>query len=219
MIREVFYLDYFNGLLEGDKEKCRKIIDNLLNEKTTILEIYTDIFQKSLYQIGKMWDQNKLSIGDEHLGTEITEDLLYYCSSKITPRKKLNKKALVACINKEYHKLGARMAADIFVLNGWETYFLGASTPTKEIVKYVEIKKPEIVGLSFSFYINIMKLVDVLKVIKSRFPAQKIIVGGRIDMNGNADILTNFENVHYFSTILSLDEYLKKESDRSSDFY
>jgi hypothetical protein len=64
-----------------------------------------------------------------------------------------------------------------------------------------------------------MKLIDVLKVIKSRFPAQKIIVGGRIDMNGNADILTKFENVHYFSTILSLDEYLKKESDRSSDFY
>ena len=194
MIREVFYLDYFNGLLEGDKEKCRKIIDNLLNAKTSILEIYTDIFQKSLYQIGKMWDQNKLSIGDEHLGTEITEDLLYYCSSKITPRKKLNTKALVACINKEYHKLGARMAADIFVLNGWETYFLGASTPTKEIVKYIELKKPEIVGLSFSFYINIMKLIDVLKVIKSRFPAQKIIVGGRIDMNGNADILTKFEN-------------------------
>lgn len=212
MIREVYYLDYFNGLLEGDKNKCRRIVDRLLEEKTGVIEIYTDLFQKSLYQVGKMWDQNRLSTGDEHLGTEITEDLLYYCSSKIIPVRQINKKALVSCVNKEFHKLGARMAADVFILNGWETYFLGASTPTKEILKYVELKKPDIVGLSFSFYINIMKLVDVVREIKKQFPSQKIILGGRADLNGQSDILTKFNDVFYFNTIVGLNEFLKKES-------
>lgn len=212
MIREVYYLDYFNGLLEGDKNRCRRVVDKLLDENTRIIEIYTDLFQKSLYQVGKMWDQNKLSIGDEHLGTQITEELLYYCSSKIIPVRQLNKKALVSCVNKEFHKLGARMAADIFVLNGWETYFLGASTPTKEILKYIEAKKPDIVGLSFSFYINIFKLIDVVKEIKNKFPAQKIILGGRAELNGQADMLSKFNDVFYFDNILSLDEFLKKES-------
>ena len=214
MIKEVYYLDYFNGLLEGDKERCRKVVDMLLEEKTQIVEIYTDLFQKSLYQIGKMWDQNKLSIGDEHLGTQITEDLLYYCSSKIIPQKKLNKSALVSCINKEQHKLGARMAADMFVLNGWQTYFLGASTPTKEILRYVETKKPDIVGLSFSFYINFLKLVEVVKEIKNKYPDQKILIGGRAELNGQADVLSKFEDVHFFHSVVSLNEYLKKESDR-----
>lgn len=212
MIREVYYLDYFNGLLEGDKNRCRRIVDALLDEKTGIIEIYTDLFQKALYQVGKMWDQSKLSIGDEHLGTQITEELLYYCSSKIIPIKQVNKKALVSCVNKEYHKLGARMAADVFVLNGWETYFLGASSPTKEILKYVEVKKPDIVGLSFSFYINIMKLIDVVREIKNNFPSQKIMLGGRSELNGKADMLSKFNDVHYFTSIISLDEFLKKES-------
>jgi methanogenic corrinoid protein MtbC1 len=211
MIREVYYLDYFNGLLEGDKNRCRNIVDRLLEEKTDILEIYTDLFQKSLYQVGKMWDQNKLTIGDEHLGTQITEDLLYYCSSKIDPIKQRKKRALVSCINKEFHKLGARMATDVFVLNGWETYFLGASTPTKEILRYIETKKPDIVGLSFSFYINLMKLAEVIREIKNKYPSQKIIVGGRIDLNGQAEHLTKFDNVFYFNTIKTLDEFLKKE--------
>ena len=211
MIREVYYLDYFNGLLEGDKNRCRSIVDKLLEEKTNILEIYTDLFQKSLYQVGKMWDQNKLSIGDEHLGTQITEDLLYYCSSKIVPHKQRDKRALVSCINKEFHKLGARMATDVFILNGWETYFLGASTPTKEILRYVETKKPDIVGLSFSFYINLMKLIEVVGEIKNLFPSQKIIVGGRIDMNGQAEQFTKFDNVFYFNSIKTLDEFLRKE--------
>lgn len=212
MIREVYYLDYFNGLLEGDKNRCRRVVDTLLEEKTGIIEIYTELFQKTLYQVGKMWDQNKLTIGDEHLGTEITEELLYYCSSRIKPVRQLNKKALVSCVNKEFHKLGARMAADVFVLNGWETYFLGASTPTKDIVKYVDLKKPDIIGLSFSFYINIMKLLDVVREIKNAYPNQKIIIGGRAELNGQAEILTKYENVFYLNTIEALDGYLQKES-------
>ena len=211
MIREVYYLDYFNGLLEGDKNRCRKIVDTLLDEGTGIIEIYTDLFQKALYHVGKMWDQSKLSIGDEHMGTQITEEMLYYCSSRIVPVKQVNKKALISCVNKEYHKLGARMAADVFVLNGWETYFLGASTPTKEILRYVEAKKPDIVGISFSFYINIMKLIDVVREIKNKFPSQKIMLGGRAELNGKAEILSKFDDVHYFNSIVSLDEFLKKE--------
>ncbi len=212
MIREVYYLDYFNGLLEGDKNRCRRVVDNLLEEKTDIIEIYTGLFQKALYQVGKMWDQNKLSVGDEHLGTEITEELLYYCSSRIKPVRQLNKRALVSCVNKEFHKLGARMAADVFVLNGWETYFLGASTPTKEIIKYVDLKKPEIIGLSFSFYINVMKLIDVVREIKNTYPGQKIIIGGRAELNGQAEILTKYDNVFYLNTIEALHSYLRKES-------
>ncbi len=212
MIREVYYLDYFNGLLEGDKNRCRKVVDKLLEEKTSIIEIYTGLFQKTLYQVGKMWDQNKLSVGDEHMGTEITEELLYYCSSRITPVRQLHKKALVSCVNKEFHKLGARMAADVFVLNGWETYFLGASTPTKEILKYIDLKKPEIVGLSFSFYINIMKLIDVVREIKNTHPDQRIILGGRAELNGQAEVLTRYDSVYYFNTIEALNSYLQKES-------
>jgi methanogenic corrinoid protein MtbC1 len=212
MIGEVYYLDYFNGLLDGDKNRCRKIVDTLLDGGTGIIEIYTDLFQKALYQVGKMWDQNKLSIGDEHLGSQITEDLLYYCSSKIVPVRQLNKKALVSCVNKEFHKMGARMAADVFILNGWETYFLGASIPTKEILKYVESKKPDIVGLSFSFYINVMKLLDVVNEIKNKFPSQKIVIGGREDLIGQAESIKKFDGVYYMKSIVDLDGFLKKES-------
>jgi methanogenic corrinoid protein MtbC1 len=211
MIREVEYIDYFNGLLEGDKKKCRGIVDSLFDQKTGVLEIYTDLFQKSLNQIGRMWDQNRLSIGDEHLGTEITEELLYYCSSKIKPARQTNKKALVSCVNKEFHKLGARMAADVFVLNGWETYFLGASTPTKEILKFIDLKKPDVVALSFSFYINLIKLAELVREIKEQFPSQNIILGGRTELNGNAEILTKFNNVSYFNSIIGLNDFLKNK--------
>ena len=61
---------------------------------------------------------------------------------------------MISCIDKEFHEIGARMAADVFELNGWNTYFLGASMPTREIVKFIEVKKPDVVGFVIQFLLE-----------------------------------------------------------------
>ena len=58
------------------KKKCVGIVEKLLSEKVDIKDIYVDLFQRSLYHIGKMWEQGQLSIADEHIGTEITKSLM-----------------------------------------------------------------------------------------------------------------------------------------------
>ena len=80
----------------------------------------------------------------------------------------------------------------------------------------MESKKPDIVGLAFSFYINITKLVDMVREIKKRFPSQKFILGGRAELKEQSYILTKFNDVFYFNTIVGLNEFLIKESARSS---
>ena len=76
MINEVYFLDYTNGLLQGDKEKCTQIVEDLISEKVEIKDIYVDLFQRSMYHVGKMWEQGQLSISEEHIGTEITKSLI-----------------------------------------------------------------------------------------------------------------------------------------------
>ena len=53
MISEANFLDYTNSLLLGDKEKCVSIVEKLIFEKVDIKDIYVDLFQRSLYHIGK----------------------------------------------------------------------------------------------------------------------------------------------------------------------
>jgi len=209
MISEVSFLDYTNGLIQGDKEKCVGIVEKLLLEKVDIKDIYVDLFQRSLYHIGKMWEQGQLSIADEHIGTQITKSLINKYAAKITPNKKNGKTALISCIDKEFHEIGARMAADIFELNGWCTYFSGASTPTREIVKFIEIKKPDIVGLSFNFYMNLLRLFEVIDNIKKNYPDQQIIIGGQSVSREKENLLSKYPEIKYFSTVKELDDYLK----------
>jgi methanogenic corrinoid protein MtbC1 len=209
MISEVHFLDYTNSLLQGDKDKCISIVEKLLSEKVEIKDIYVDLFQRSMYHIGKMWEQGQLSIADEHIGTEITKSLMNKYAAKITSNKKIGKTALISCVDKEFHEIGARMAADVFELNGWSTYFLGANMPSREILKFIETKKPDLVGLSFNFYLNIMRLLEVIDHIRKQFPNQKIVVGGQGITREKENLLSKYPDIKYFSTVKELDDYLK----------
>lgn len=211
-ISEVFFLDYFNSLAAGDKNHCSEIVNNLLYQKVDIKDIYTELFQRALYRLGKLWDDGKLNIAEEHLATQITLQLINSYRTKQKKNKKISKRAIISCVDKEYHEIGARMVANIFEFNGWETEFLGASVPAKDIIKFIKLKNPDVVGLSFNFYMNLLKLYTVVDHIKKFFPDKKIIFGGQAASREKHNILKHFPDLLYFDSLTELDEFIKANS-------
>lgn len=209
-INEIVFLDFFNSLSDGQKERCGKIITDLLANKTEITDIYLDLYQRSLYTVGKMWDHSKLSVAEEHMATKIIENLLNLFRP-FTNGRQVNKSAVISCVDKEYHELGARMAANIFEFNGWNTCFLGASVPTRELVRFVDLKKPDVVGLSFNLYLNLHRLTEVIDKIRKNHPDMLIIIGGQGLKEEKDSILTSSGNIKYFEDIKHLDNFLKSE--------
>lgn len=208
-ISQSYFLDYYNNLVDGNKEKCSAIVGSLLDDGIDLKEIYTELFQKSLYRIGKLWDHNELTIPEEHMATQITEALI----SKFAPPSPANAKykSVVTCIDKEFHELGAKMVSHVFEMCGWKTYYLGASVPSKEIVKYVKRIDPDVIALSWSLYLNLGRFLELVDGLVKFFPNKKIVVGGQA-LNGNSDnILKKYPNVIYIPSLYDLEEYLKKE--------
>ena len=117
-IKEVYFLDFFNSLTRGEKINCARMVNTLVNENVDIKEIYTELFQRSLYRIGKMWEQNQLSIAEEHAATQIVESLIGIVQPKYNPSAQNGERVIVSCVDKEFHLIGAPMAAHIFELNG-----------------------------------------------------------------------------------------------------
>lgn len=208
-ITQSHFLDYYNNLVEGNKVKCSSIVQSLLDDGTNLKDIYVELFQKSLYRIGKLWDHNQLSIPEEHMATQITQALV----SKFAPTAPADSKfkSVVTCIDKEFHELGAKMVSHVFEMCGWKTYYLGASVPTKEIVKYVKRTDPDIIALSWSLYLNLGRFLELIDHLVKFFPHKKIVVGGQA-LNGNSDnILKKYPNAVYIPSVHDLDEYLRKE--------
>ncbi|MFW6371304.1 MAG: cobalamin B12-binding domain-containing protein, partial [Bacteroidota bacterium] len=125
MVAESIYKDYQKQLLNGNRLACKDIVENLLKEGIQVRDIYLNLFQRSLYEVGALWEANKISVAIEHMCTAITESLINIVYPYLTPMPKVDKKAVVMCTPGEYHQIGARIVADYFELNQWDSYFLG----------------------------------------------------------------------------------------------
>jgi methanogenic corrinoid protein MtbC1 len=207
-IKQSDFLGFYNALVDSDKGKCTSIVENLISDGADLKDIYIELFQKSLYRIGKLWDHNKMSIPEEHMATQIIESLI----SRFAPAGKSQpeKKAVVTCIDKEFHEIGAKMVSNVFEMRGWKTYYLGASVPTKEIVKFVKQIEPDIIALSWSLYLNLGRFLEVVDHLTKFFPTKKIIVGGQALAENSDKVLKKYKNVKYLDSLDALEAYIKK---------
>jgi methanogenic corrinoid protein MtbC1 len=210
MIKQVFFVDFYNSLIDGNKENCISIVSQLFNDGVEHADIYIELYQNALYKIGKDWDKGFCTIVDEHISSRIIEFLLYRFAPNLSENNTNGKKAVILCIDKEQHSIGALMASHIFELNGWATLYLGSSTPNKESLKLIELKKPDILGISFNFYLNIKRLTDLIELIRTHYPKQKIIIGGQGLKENNINLLSVFPDIQYFKSIIELDKFLKE---------
>jgi len=212
MIKDIYFWDYFNNLLEGNKQKCREIVLELYNDGTDIKELYTDLMQKAMYRVGKLWEEGRLTISEEHLATKVTEYLVDSTLDIVSAPEKNGKTAVITCIDKEFHDLGARIVTNMFELNGWDTAFLGSNTPSREIIRVIEQKKPDMLGISYSLYLNHLRFLELMGLISKKFPDLKILIGGQGLNNSDPAVLESYPNAVYITSLYQLDGIIKNSS-------
>lgn len=212
MISEAIYLHYLDSLLTGNKKQCVQIVNNLIENNVSMKEIYLQLFHRSMYRIGQMWEKERCTIADEHIATKITESLLEITTSNFLNGHQSGKLAIITCIDKEFHEIGARMVSGFFEVSGWETLYLGSNTPQSSLIELIKEKKPDVVGISNNFYINISRLLKLIEQIQQIDPELQIIVGGQALSGGQSDILNKFSNVRYIASLDELEEYISLHS-------
>ena len=211
-MNDSLYQNYFSYLIKGEKNRCKQIVEELSLKNTAVERIYTDLFQRSLYQVGEYWELNRISVATEHMATAITENMMIQLQPRLFTTERTGKKAVVACVANEYHQVGAKMIADVFEMNGWDGYFIGANTPTEELIRFLETQQPDMIGLSLSLYFNLQELKTALEQIRNKFPDTPVVVGGQAFRWGGTEIIQQFNNVEYLSGIDALQELINKNA-------
>lgn len=210
MITNQIYTTYLSALLSGNKRECTHIVEKLIEEKIPVYDIYIHLFQRSMYQVGTLWESNRISVSVEHMATAITEGVLNLVYPIIFSADHVEKSAIVCCTPKEYHQLGAKMAADIFELNGWDCYFLGSNTPSQELLRMIDEKKPNLLGLSVSLFFNIPSLIESIEKVSVSFPKLDIVVGGQAFQWGGKARISKYPQVEVIDSIAILEQMLKE---------
>lgn len=139
------------ALLAGNQSAAVAIAAACLERGASLIDMELHVVQPALYAIGEKWQENKVSVAQEHLATAIAQFVMSACLLQSPPPIPLGKKILLACIEANHHTVGLRMVADAFQLAGWEVQYLGPNVPSAALVHQVSDWRPNLVGLSVSF--------------------------------------------------------------------
>lgn len=201
--------DYLEHLLSGDRNQCSNIAKKYISENPSIKDLYENVFKGALYEVGLLWENNKISVAKEHLATAITEGILNELYGDLEVLEKQNKKVILTCVENELHQVGVKMVGDVFEMNGWDSYFLGTGIPITELVKYINEERPRILAISMSIFFNYQHLLRMIDVIKQEFPDLTIILGGQAFLHKKEGDFEKIEDIKYISDLYDLDNYLK----------
>ena len=68
-----FSAKYLENLLQGNRLNCSAIAKQYLAQNPSFLQLYEEVFKVALYEMGRLWETNQLSVATKHMATAITE--------------------------------------------------------------------------------------------------------------------------------------------------
>lgn len=63
-------------LLQGDRLTAGQLIINAVEKGTPVQDIYMHVFQKSQYEVGRLWLDNKITVAKEHFCSAATQQIM-----------------------------------------------------------------------------------------------------------------------------------------------
>lgn len=205
------FLTFFD---QENKEECVKWALGKMEDKTFSIEyLYEEILKEALYTIDNCREDSHDCIWKEHIKTAIIRTIVECCypyvveaAGKVT---KNGEKVLIVCPEKELHEVAPRMAADIFVLNGYQGIFVGSNTPRLQALAAVKLEKPDYLVISVTDYYTVSEAKKMIDLIKSETNHLKIILAGR-GFARNPEVFNDLGVDGYLGSFRDIGE-LKKE--------
>ena len=174
------YNIYLNYLLNGDNKSANLYIRHLFDNGMDIEKIYFNIFEKTLREVGQLWETGKIDIWKEHFISEIILDTMKEVKSKTERLQNLPYRIIGITSGPELHNIGIKMIMDLLELKGLSTVYLGSILPIYSLIDAVKVNKPDMIIISVTMWQYIESARLIIKAIKETFPENtpKIVVGG-----------------------------------------
>ncbi len=171
---------YLQLLLRGERHVASKLILDAVRQGTPVRDIYLNVFQRTQYEIGRLWQVNRINVAQEHYCTAATQVIMSQLYPYIFDGKKGHRTLVAACVSGDLHEIGARMVCDFFEMDGWNTYYLGANVPTPSVVQTLIKQRANVLAISATITYHV-RAVEALIATVRRAPEcgrVKILVGG-----------------------------------------
>ena len=195
-----------NQALSSNIERVQQVLNGLYLGQYHLYQIYDKLVAPVLHEIGKLWYDDKISVAEEHISSQLLLDAIIRLQGIIRlPRKKVGK-ALCMNFSNEFHSMALKMVEHILELKGYKVYYSGQNTPLMKLENVFKNFHPNRVYVSGTIVDDpdmLQQEFDEICRLSSEFDA-KVFVGGRafdtvkIDRPAVVRRLMSFEDVNNY---------------------
>lgn len=196
---EPFLLDLFSFNQQAFKSNLNKKIDELGLEV-----VFEKLILPLLERIGVLWQAGMIKPVHEHFVSNIIKHIIIVKYEMLKEPKSKAKTILFFLPEGEYHEIGILMYAFIAKKMGLHTFYLGQSTPTKNLIEILRSVKPTIVFSAVSTSLPEFELEEIAKDIKKNFNSCSIYI------SGNKNIINRMRIPKEVSIISSINQFTHK---------
>jgi methanogenic corrinoid protein MtbC1 len=171
--------EYLGRLLDQDRKAASRLVLDAVDDGLDLPAVYLHVFQPSLWEVGRLWSVNELSIAEEHYATAATQLVMSQLYPRLFEGARRDRAMVATSVGGNLHEIGVRMVSDFFEMEGWDTLYLGANTPPDEVAESARSHEADLVALSVTLDRHLPALRDALDALQPlRQEGLKVLVGG-----------------------------------------
>ncbi len=171
---------YFEALRRGERHLASRLVLEAVAAGTPVKEIYLNVFQPAQYEIGRLWQTNRITVAQEHYCTAATQLIMSQLYPQVFATVKNGRTMIATCVAGDLHEIGVRMVADFFEMEGWNTFYLGASTPHSSVIATIIERSADVLAISATISYHVEAVRDLIRAVRQDPVARRvrILVGG-----------------------------------------
>jgi methanogenic corrinoid protein MtbC1 len=172
--------EYLAALMTGERHVASKLVLDAAAAGTPVRDLYLQVFQAAQYEVGRLWQTNQITVAEEHYCTAATQLIMSQLYPYVFASDKTEGTLVATCVAGDLHEIGVRMVADFFEMDGWNTYFLGASTPAQAVVDAVVQHQAQVLAISATMSGHLRGVDELIHLVRAQPACRdvKILVGG-----------------------------------------
>jgi methanogenic corrinoid protein MtbC1 len=170
---------FLQAILAGQRHAAVRVAREAVQNGMSLQDLYVDVFQTSMYEVGARWEANRLTVAQEHIATAITQYVMAQIYQPPDEARADKGNILLTGVEGELHTVGAIMVGDLLELSGWRVRFLGSNLPAGTILSAVRESNPTHVAISTTMLFNVSTARQLIQAIREEFNNRiTILVGG-----------------------------------------
>ncbi|HEX2059886.1 MAG TPA: cobalamin-dependent protein [Thermoanaerobaculia bacterium] len=173
--------EYLRALLRGSRHDAMQLVTEALDSGVPLRDVYRQVFEPVQQEIGRLWQLNQVSVAQEHFCTAATQHIMTQLYGRIFSGARKEQRAVAMCVGRELHEVGLRIITDLLELDGWQTWYLGASVPPAAAVQLCVDHHADFLLVSATLPPHLAEVMELVRVFRARpeLERAKVIVGGR----------------------------------------